>query len=173
MNQHALAVAFAHSSWATARLIEACEPLSAEQLEAPAPGTYGSIISALRHLVEDEAFYVFVLYDESPAPVDASGMNLRELFQVNEATGAAWAEYFALDPNPESWRREVDDGDGFTRDATVAIRLVQQLHHSGEHRTQVCTGLSLLGLEPPKTDAFAYGLEAESVREWMPDTNPA
>ena len=62
----------------------------------------------------------------------------------------------------------MDDEDGFTRDATVAIRLVQQLHHSNEHRTQVCTALGILGIEPPKLDAFTYGVETETVREWMP-----
>ena len=49
-----MSVAFAHSG-GYRRLLEACERLSAEQLEAR-PGTYGSIIETLRHLVADEAF---------------------------------------------------------------------------------------------------------------------
>jgi len=42
--------AFAHHVWATLRLIDGCE-LSPEQLEAAVPGTYGSILETMRHLV--------------------------------------------------------------------------------------------------------------------------
>jgi uncharacterized damage-inducible protein DinB len=43
--------AFAHHNWATQRVIDACAALTPEQLATPAPGTYGSIIDTLRHLV--------------------------------------------------------------------------------------------------------------------------
>ena len=43
--------AFAHHVWATVQLIETCEGLTDEQLRTPVPGTYGSIIDTLRHLV--------------------------------------------------------------------------------------------------------------------------
>ena len=47
--------AFAHDVWATQRLIEACLELSPEQLETDVPGTYGSILDTMRHLVGADA----------------------------------------------------------------------------------------------------------------------
>lgn len=164
--------AFAHSAWATLRLLEACEGLSLEHLGAAVPGAYGSILETLRHLVGGEAFYLCVLDDDAPPPPDASAMSIAELRQVAAATGAGWDEYLSREPNLAQVRREVDDDDGFTRDAGVAFRLVQELHHASEHRTQVCTGLSTLGFAAPKLDAYSYGVELGVVREWMPGEEP-
>ena len=50
--------AFAHHIWATGRLIDACADLSPDQLAASAPGTYGSVIATLRHLVSSDRWYV-------------------------------------------------------------------------------------------------------------------
>jgi len=43
--------AFAHHVWATMRLIDACLPLSPDQLASGVPGTYGSILETMRHLI--------------------------------------------------------------------------------------------------------------------------
>jgi uncharacterized damage-inducible protein DinB len=51
MTRSPLADAFGHSTWATIRLVEACEPLTDEQLATPVDGTYGTILLTLRHLV--------------------------------------------------------------------------------------------------------------------------
>src|SRR6266511_3783299 len=46
-----------HNAWATLRLIDFCAGLSAEQLAATAPGTYGDILDTLQHLVGAEVWY--------------------------------------------------------------------------------------------------------------------
>lgn len=163
-----LAQAFAHNAWATARLLDSCEALSSEQLEAPVPGTYGSVVATLRHLIGSEAFYLFVVENDAPFPAETEKMSPRQLREVAEATAAGWVKYLARDPDLESWRREVDDDDGFTRDATVALRMIQALHHANEHRTQVYTALTVLGIAPPRLDGWTYGLEVESSRESLP-----
>ncbi len=38
-----------------------------------------------------------------------------------------------------------------------AFRLAQVIHHGTDHRSQVCTILSTLGIEPPEIDVWAYG----------------
>jgi uncharacterized damage-inducible protein DinB len=43
--------AVAHHVWATLRVIDVCLDLSPEQLETAVPGTYGSILDAMRHTV--------------------------------------------------------------------------------------------------------------------------
>ena len=50
--------AFAHHVWATVRVIETCEGLTEEQLRTPVPGTYGSIVDTLRHLVTADSAYL-------------------------------------------------------------------------------------------------------------------
>src|SRR5438309_314407 len=52
-----------HNSWATARLLEFCEGLPAEQLGATATGTYGTILSTLQHIVGAEGRYRLRLSD--------------------------------------------------------------------------------------------------------------
>ena len=37
------------------------------------------------------------------------------------------------------------------------IRLTQAIHHGTDHRSQICTGLSALGIEPPEIDVWAFG----------------
>jgi uncharacterized damage-inducible protein DinB len=49
---------YRHKTWATLRLIEYCQGLGDEHLDATIPGTYGTIRNTLRHLVEsDEAYF--------------------------------------------------------------------------------------------------------------------
>ena len=50
--------AFAHHVWATLRLMDACSQLSDEQLQTSLPGTYGSILDTMRHLVGSDAGYL-------------------------------------------------------------------------------------------------------------------
>ena len=53
--------AFGHHVWATLRLLDACDPLSPEQLSSAVPGTYGSILDTMRHLVGSDAGYLAAL----------------------------------------------------------------------------------------------------------------
>src|SRR6202795_2872376 len=53
-----LADAFGHHVWATIRLLDACTALDDAQLATIVPGTYGSIIDTLRHVVDGDVFYL-------------------------------------------------------------------------------------------------------------------
>jgi uncharacterized damage-inducible protein DinB len=50
----ALLELFRHKTWATLRLIEYCQSLDDEHLDATIPGTHGTNRETLRHLVESE-----------------------------------------------------------------------------------------------------------------------
>lgn len=63
--------AFAHHVWATLRLLDACRDLGPAQLETTTPGTYGSIIDTLRHLVAAGASYLEVVSGEVIALPDS------------------------------------------------------------------------------------------------------
>src|SRR5206468_10813517 len=59
--------AFRHNAWANATVIDACRGLSDDQLDATAPGTFGSIIRTLRHVVGNEGWFIELLTGELPA----------------------------------------------------------------------------------------------------------
>jgi uncharacterized damage-inducible protein DinB len=160
--------AFAHHVWATLRLVDASLQLSPEQMETTVPGTYGSILETMRHLIGGDSWYLFDITGDRARRIDADEMNLLELRAAMEADGAAWSTFLAQDLDPDAVLKEVDEDDGFERDATIGIRLAQALHHGAEHRSQICTALTTLDVEPPGIEVWDFGLEAGSVVEVSP-----
>ena len=148
--------AFAHHVWATVRLIDACLPLTPEQLATSVPGTYGSIIQTLRHLVDGDGFYLYGLTSERAHATNTDRVDLRELQSAIKANSAAWSRLLAQSPDPDAVTLELDD-DGFERRATMGIRFAQALHHGTDHRSQICTALTSLGVEPPVIDVWEFG----------------
>ncbi len=147
--------AVAHHVWATVRLIDACRALTPEQLATGVPGTYGSILDTLRHLVGADRSYLFVLSDGHVTNIDEDSMDLEQLRAAMEANGPAWSSLLDADPEPDQVLvRRRDDGSE-TR-APVGIRLAQALHHGTDHRSQVCTALTALGVEPPGIDVWDF-----------------
>jgi uncharacterized damage-inducible protein DinB len=63
------------------------------------------------------------------------------------------------EPDADAITLEQDD-DGFERRATMGIRFAQALHHGTDHRSQICTALTRLGVEPPNIDVWVFGKEA-------------
>jgi uncharacterized damage-inducible protein DinB len=164
MDRPLLADAFAHHVWATLRLVDACLPLSPEQLETTIEGTYGSILATVRHLIGGDASYLWVLTDGRVSEVDEDGMDLRELRAVMEANGGAWAALIAQDLDPDSDVVRHRD-DGIDSHAPLAIRLAQALHHGTDHRSQICTALTSIGIEPPEIDVWAFAWQEGRLSE--------
>jgi uncharacterized damage-inducible protein DinB len=160
--------AFAHHVWATLRLIDACRTLSTQQLETSVPGTYGPIIGTFRHLVGADSWYLFDITGDPARRVEDEETDLDGLRAVMEADGPAWAAYLATTPDPNTLLTEVDEDDGYERDAMVGVRLAQALHHGTDHRSQICTALTSLGVEPPAIDAWDHGVATGRVIERLP-----
>jgi uncharacterized damage-inducible protein DinB len=155
MSRSILADGFEHHTWATLRLLDTCLALSPEQLEMGVPGTYGSIVETMRHLVGADASYLSVLTGGRVQEIEESGMDLAELRAVMETNGAAWASLLEedLDPVVVVARRRDDGTDSL---APLGVRLAQVLHHGTDHRSQVCTALTALGIDPPAIDVWDY-----------------
>ncbi len=155
MNGLLLADAFGHHVWATVELIDTCTALTPEQLGMGVPGTYGSILDTLRHLVGADASYLSVLSGGAAPEVDEEQADLATLRAAMAASGPGWASLLAGDLDPAaSVVRHRDDGTDST--APLSIRLAQALHHGTDHRSQVCTALTTLGVKPPAIDAWDY-----------------
>jgi uncharacterized damage-inducible protein DinB len=155
MTRHPLEDAFRHNAWATVRLIDACAALTLEQLATDVPGTYGSIHRTLHHLVDSDTWYLSFFREEVIVQMDDELRELPELRAAIEANGVLWLEVLADEPDPD---RQIEDLDGDTRYlAPVGVRLAQVVQHGTDHRSQVCTALTLLGVEPPDIAVWAYG----------------
>jgi uncharacterized damage-inducible protein DinB len=167
MSKPLLQDAFGHHVWATLRLIDACLPLSPEELATTVPGTYGSIISTMQHLVGADASYLFRLTGEQASRIDEDEMGLGELRAAMERNGTAWSRLLrqGLDPDATIVTRR---DDGSETHAPVAIRVAQALHHGTDHRSQICTALTSLGVEPPGIDVWDFGLTNGRVTEIPP-----
>jgi uncharacterized damage-inducible protein DinB len=139
-----------YNTWATRELLAVCRELSEEQLNATAVGAYGSIIDTMRHIISCEASDVVRLAGEQPSwdfKVDDSA-DLDELDRRVDELEACW-ERFLTTPFDAERTFEVPWHDYGARDVPAGIFMVGVLHHGIEHRSQVCTILTAIGVEPP------------------------
>jgi uncharacterized damage-inducible protein DinB len=167
MGSPMLGDAFAHHVWATMRLIDACASLTPEQLGSSVPGTYGTILDTLRHVVGSDSWYLYSLTGGRAPTIDEDHMDLAELRAAMAVDGEWWTSVLAADRDPDEVvirRRE----DGSETHAPVSIRLAQALHHGTDHRSQVCTALTNLGIEPPAIDVWDYASEHDRSVEIPP-----
>ena len=73
----------------------------------------------------------------------------------------------ARNPDPDTVLvRHRDDGSETA--APLSIRLAQAVHHGTDHRSQICTALTSLGIEPPFIDVWAFGETDGRVIETPP-----
>ena len=147
--------AIAHHVWATQQLIDACAGLTPEQLSTPAPGTYGSILETFRHMVGADCWYL-TFFGYTPQRIqEESAPGLDELRAAITANGVEWHELLASGPDPEDDIVEI--GEGWKFHAPLGFRLAQVLEHGTDHRSQICTALTSLGVDPPEIDLWVYG----------------
>jgi uncharacterized damage-inducible protein DinB len=148
--------AFGHHVWATLRLLDVCLDLSPEQLDTAVPGTYGSILDTARHLVGADASYLFVTSGGRTSTIDEDAMDLSELRAAMQRHGDGWSQLVRGDLDPDVVLVRHRD-DGSEAHAPMSIRLAQVLHHGTDHRSQICTALTTLGVEPPAIDVWDFG----------------
>jgi uncharacterized damage-inducible protein DinB len=170
MTDGVLRVAFAHHSWATIRLIDACRDLSDEELRFEVVGTLGPIIDTVRHIVNGDAGYLEILTADVATGAVADDMSLDSFKRAAEHNQARWDAFLSQPVDPDAIVREIDPEDGYQRWAPVSYRLAQALQHGNDHRSQLCTTLTSLGGAPPGIDVWSFGLETHEIREQMPQS---
>jgi len=69
--------------------------------------------------------------------------------------------------DPDAVVQEVDESDGFQRWAPVGYRLAGTLDHGKDHRSQLCTALTTIGVPPPKIGVMDFGIDGGQVVEEM------
>ena len=167
MDGSLLDAAFAHNTWATIQIIDACRGLSTEELQTNVPGTRGPIIDTLRHIVSAEAVDLEIVTGV-PADEELDHMPPEQLPAAAKELGATWSRFLSQPIDPDEPVHEIDDTDGYERTAPLAFRLAGTLNHGSDHRSQICTALTTLGIQPPKIDAMDYGIAVHRVTETWP-----
>jgi uncharacterized damage-inducible protein DinB len=147
--------AFGHHVWATIVMIDASLPLTPEQLETTVPGTYGSILDTFRHIVGADSSYLSVLTGGEVPEVDEASLDLPAMRAEMVRNGDRWTKLLARDLDPGATITRHRD-DGSKSHAPLGIRLTQATQHGTDHRSQIATALTSLGIEPPDVDVWAY-----------------
>ena len=148
---------FRHNSMMNMRLIAACRDLTADQLDATATGTYGSIAATLVHIANSQRSYAARLLDvPRPERLTEHPFPGWPALAGHMTEGDSALELAVAQSDLD---REVvvtgDDPPG-AWSMPVGLFLLQAINHGTEHRSQVATILTQLGIEPPNMDGWTY-----------------
>ncbi len=150
-----LTTLFRHNLWANLRLLEQCAELTSVQLDANIAGTYGSIRDTLEHIVRAEQSYFSRISTGLPRrrSEDEGPLTIAEMVESARTTGAGLIEWA---PKVQPSDTVQVDWDGTRREVPKTIILTQVINHATEHRAQIMTILTQLGIEPPDLDGWTY-----------------
>jgi uncharacterized damage-inducible protein DinB len=153
---------FRQNEWANLALIDACRPLTDEQLDATVEGVYGSIRATLQHIVSSETSYATRLGADSTPKLkwDDPWPGFDRLAELAQATGSAFVEVSgSVSDEP------IRVGTQQHYDVEPVVILTQMFNHGTEHRSQVATILTTLGIEPPELSGWEWGLASDRMRK--------
>ena len=159
-----LTTLFAHNAWANLKLLDFCEHLSNQQLDATAIGGFGSIRDTLLHIVGAELSYVERVNGKLPErPLSPGQFPAFEMLK----DAARWASdellLLALSARKESSVRQRPPRQLI--EYKLASLIVQAISHSTEHRTQISAIITQLGMEPPDMSGWNYMEEIGELQE--------
>ena len=154
MTEEFLVKIFEHNNWANQQIMQACYTLSDEQLDAePHSVTKGTIRRTLLHLVQSQLGYLSLLtlpVEERPtAPLEFA-----ELQESVRISGEGLLE-LAKDEN-KPFEPRLKTRDGYYTEPWVVM--LQVINHATEHREQIKSMLSALGVTPPDIDGWDYAI---------------
>ena len=155
MTENILGKLFEHNNWANLHIIQACSALSDEQLDAePRSATKGSIRATLLHLVTSQQGYLRLLTLPLEARLDAPSVAFAELRESARISGEGLLA-LARDVSGKLPTTRLQTRDGYFVEPWVLM--VQVINHATEHREQISSMLSALGVTPPDLDGWSYG----------------
>ena len=154
MTENFLGKLFEHNNWANLQIIQACSTLSDEQLDAePQSATKGSIRRTLLHLVSSQQGYLSLLTLPIEARLDVPP-TFAELQESSSLSGEGLLS-LARDEPGKHLKTQLQTKDGFFVEPWVVM--LQVINHATEHREQIKSMLSALGVTPPNIDGWDYG----------------
>jgi uncharacterized damage-inducible protein DinB len=154
MSESILTRLFEHNNWANLQIVQACYSLSEEQLDAePQTITKGSIRSTLQHLINSQEDYLSQLMGIEPRFNWQTPPDFDELRRAATNTGEGLIA-LTRDESGKSLQTKFEK-DGYSVEPWLVM--VQAINHATEHREQIKSMLSQLGINPPRIDGWAFG----------------
>jgi len=154
MSENFLTRLFEHNNWANQKIIEVCLTLTDEQLDAaPQSATEGNIRSTLSHLVSAQYGYLRLLTLPLEERQDRVTVEFAGLHESLKSSGEKLLEPTRDESNLPATRLQ-------TRDEYYVepwVIMVQIINHATEHREQIKSMLTALGVTPPSIDGWDYG----------------
>lgn len=149
-----------HHVWATDLLLSFCGGLDEAALGTTVPGTYGTMIDTLRHMIDAEMSYLFRLTGAWPERPWQAGetVGIDVLRERAGVLGGVLTAFVASDWD-EDRLGEARGGRSEVYAVPAGVFLAQLFHHANEHRAHVCTIIGALGLEAPDVSAWGYSIE--------------
>lgn len=144
-----------YNNWANAQVFAACLALSESQLAAKAPGAYGSIHATIGHIVSAEQDYIRRLVGSTPQPPFdwETEPDVADIVAFSSLVADALLDAVQRVP-PEHIVHE--EWDGNTIEYKSSLLFLQIIDHGIEHRTNITTILSGLGLPELEVDGWGY-----------------
>jgi uncharacterized damage-inducible protein DinB len=153
MSENILAKLFEHNNWANQKILEACAGLTAEQLDAPPQSaTEGTIRSTLLHLANAQLGYLRILTLPLEQRKERVELDFARVEESTRQTGEALLNLVREEKYPKETL--------VTRDGHYVepwVILIQIINHATEHREQIKSMLTALGVTPPSIDGWDYG----------------
>jgi uncharacterized damage-inducible protein DinB len=160
MTDNTLVKLFEHHNWANLQIIQVCSALSDEQLDAaPQSVTKGSIRLTLLHLVAAQQGYLSLLTQSVEARPDVPPA-FAELQEAARTSGEGLLA-LARDESSKPPKTRLQTKSGYWVEPWVV--LVQAINHATEHREQIKSMLSSMGVTPPDLDGWDYGKVANAL----------
>jgi uncharacterized damage-inducible protein DinB len=144
-----------YNNWANEQVFAAVQKLTPEQQAASAPGAYGSIHRTMGHMVAAEADYINRLTGKGPKPPFRweDGPAVEDIIAFTKIVAPALLDA-VQSVSPDDIVHEEEDGN--TMDYKASLLFIQVIDHGIEHRTNITTILSGLGLPEMEVDGWGY-----------------
>jgi uncharacterized damage-inducible protein DinB len=153
MIENILIKLFEYNNWTNAQIIQTCSALSDEQLDTePQSATHGSIRNSLSHLVTSQRGYLALL----TLPIAERPNNPLAFAELGESARTSGEGLITLIKDVRHFPKDrLRTRDGYYVEPWLVM--VQIINHATEHREQIKSMLSALGVTPPDIDGWDYG----------------
>lgn len=150
-----------HNNWANLLIIDACDTLQEDQLDfQPQSAVRGTIRETLQHFVLSQEDYVSMLTTSKHPQERDLDATLAELRKIAITSGQGLLS-LVQNSAPNLLQTQIHVSDGYKVEPWVFI--VQLVNHATEHREQIKSILTALGVEPPRIDGWAYGQQQNAL----------
>jgi len=150
---------FAYTRWANRKTLEAVAPLTADELNKPIGGSFGSVQGTLHHLYGADWVWLERFHGRSPRalPDPDEAVTLAVLSEKWRHVQDGHRDFIErLDPDCLKEKLTYVNFAGESWSYPVGEALIHLANHGTYHRGQVATLLRQLGRSPIPTDYLRY-----------------